>query len=184
MGHSVVINIAAYQTSLKNWVLCETAYIIRENQFMKKSMRFGTLVNLADMKEKKAIESMVEVRTLIDIEEQKLKQLVAFRDQYSDSTQRSEQIGISISRMLETRTFMDKISKAIQEQESLVSSVETQLLAKNAEWTKVRYHRLGLEKVLQKELQNQARLQDKRDQAEIDDRSARNVDATNGMKSA
>jgi flagellar protein FliJ len=143
---------------------------------MKKSTRLGTLASFAELKEKEAIRSIVEVQNDKRVEEQKLRQLEAFRDQYLESSQKAEQTGISVSRMLETRIFMDKISKAIQEQERRLCKVESQIQTRNALWTQSRQQRLSFEKLVREELRNQVQIQDKRDQIEMDDRSRRNPD--------
>lgn len=147
-------------------------------------MRLGALASLAESKEKKAIKAMVEVQKNRMIEERKLQQLEEFRDQYLDSSRNSEQTGVSRSRMLENRIFMDKIATAIQDQERRIYGVESQIRTRSAEWNKSRHQRLGFEKLMRKELDNQVRIQEKRDQIEIDDRSGQKQDALDGTESA
>ncbi len=143
-------------------------------------MRLEILASLAELKEKEAIKSMVEVQNQRIAEEQKLKQLVAFRDQYLEDSRETGQGGIGIARLIETRTFMDKIAEAIEEQERRIRAAENQIQNRNIEWIRCRRNRLGFESLLRDEDRNQARIQDKRGQTETDEHSARKIDPDSG----
>ncbi|MGH8548222.1 MAG: flagellar export protein FliJ [Methylococcales bacterium] len=151
---------------------------------MKKFTRLGALASLAESKEKKAIKAMVEVQKNKMLVEQKLQQLVEFQDQYLEHSRNSEQAGVNGSRILENRIFMDKIAQAIQDQELRIRGVEGQIRIRSAEWKKSRHQRSGFEKLMWKEVADQVRIQEKRDQIEIDDRSGQKLDELNGTESA
>jgi flagellar protein FliJ len=147
---------------------------------MKKSMRLEVLANLAEMKEKEAIKSIVDGQNLKNAEEQKLQQLVAFRDQYLDNSRETGQNGTSIARLIETRIFVDKIAQAIEEQERRICAAENLIQNRNIEWIRSRRNRLGFEGLIRDEDRHQARIRDKKGQTEIDDRSARKIDPYSG----
>ncbi|MCI0733468.1 MAG: flagellar FliJ family protein [Methylococcaceae bacterium] len=151
---------------------------------MKKSRRLGTLARLAELKETQAVKAIAEFRKNKMIEEQKLGQLEEFRDQYLEGSRLGEHAGVSGSRMQETRMFLDRIAAAIQDQERRIHTVEGQIQTRSAEWNQLRHQRLGFEKLMRKELQDQIRIQEKREQIEIDDRSGQKRDAQDGIESA
>ena len=151
---------------------------------MKKTKRLGALANLAESREKEAILSLVDARSKKLIAERKLDQLQTFHDQYLARSRLSEETGIGITRMLETRNFMDQIARAIQDQQREIRTVESQIRLRNDDWIQSRHHRSGLEKLIQKERLHLARVQDKREQSEVDDRSGRRQDGTSGTDTA
>ena len=151
---------------------------------MKKTKRLGALANLAESREKEAILSLVEARSKKLIAERKLDQLQTFHDQYLANSRSSEQSGVGIARMLETRNFMDQIAKAIQDQQREIRSVDHQIRSRNDDWIQSRHHRSGLEKLIEKERLHLARAQDKREQSEVDDRSGRRQNGHSGTNTA
>ncbi|MGR9107794.1 MAG: flagellar export protein FliJ [Gammaproteobacteria bacterium] len=138
---------------------------------MKKSTCLSTLVCLAELKEKQAIKSLVEIRNHKTIEEEKLDHLLGYRDQYLENFGEAEQAGISVSRMLETRTFLDKLDKAIQEQEDRIRLVDGRIESRSLEWREFRHQRLNFEELMREDRHKQDRVQEKREQHEMDERS-------------
>lgn len=151
---------------------------------MKKTSRFEKLADLATVKEQEAAKTMSAVKQTKFAEESKLRQLISFRDQYSSQCLNSGNSAISVSRMLETRIFMDKISRAIEEQRTTVDAKDREHQAKNLEWTKARRYRLGLDKLVENERQLDVKIQQKREQSESDDRVLRADDVSGGMETA
>lgn len=145
---------------------------------MKRSLRLGALASLTESKEKKALEAMAEVQKHKTLERQTLDQLVEFRDRYLEHFRNREQAGITGSRMLETRTFMDQLVEAIREQERRVLRLETQIQSQTAAWTQCRHQKTAFEKLMRKEFQKEVQNREKRDQSEIDDRFGRNKDGS------
>ena len=140
---------------------------------MKKIKRLQVLVNLAELKEKEALKLLAEAQRLKKLEHDKLEQLCSFKDQYAKTSQSSEQQGISISRFLENRSFMSKITDAIEEQKKRSRSTESKIQQRHAEWLKARHNRLKFENLIGIERERHNKLLEKQIQNEIDNRPYR-----------
>ncbi len=137
---------------------------------MKKSRRLKTIVELAAFNEKKAAKTMVDSRIQKEDEEKKLAQLTTFQEQYSKRLHNNASQGLAASQLIEYREFLYKIGKAIKEQEQVVGGMNESLGGHMAVWRSARHRRQGMDKIMDTTRSYEIRLQDKREQAEIDDR--------------
>lgn len=140
---------------------------------MKKSLRLTPILDLADKKEQDAARAFAlqqqKVQTII----QGRERLQGFLDSYHARYQNTGAMGLTVSQLAEYRAFLGKIHSAIEEQAASLSQAEEELLSKRRIWEAARRHREGMTKLIQKARQEEIKLEDKREQADMDERAAR-----------
>jgi len=140
---------------------------------MKRSKRLKPVLELAESREKQMALILGESRRKLESAQRNLSSLIAFRDNYSAQFQRSGSEGLGMRQLIEYRTFLAKINTAIADQEKAVNAVQAELQSRQAEWDAVRQRTLGIKKVLEHTLTEESRLEEKKQQAEQDERASR-----------
>ncbi|BBA32925.1 flagellar export protein fliJ [Methylocaldum marinum] len=75
--------------------------------------------------------------------------------------------------LIEYRMFLAKIGAAIADQEKAVRAAQTELRNRQAEWEAARRQSSGLKRVIENTLKEEIRLEEKKQQAEQDERAGR-----------
>ncbi len=140
---------------------------------MKRSKRLMPVLELAESREKQIAQILGESRRKLEAAQRNLGSLMSFRDSYSAQFQRSGNAGLASRQLIEYRIFLAKINTAIADQEKAVQAAQTELRNRQAEWEAARRHSLGIKKVLEQTLVEESRLEEKKQQAEQDERGGR-----------
>jgi flagellar FliJ protein len=140
---------------------------------MKRSKRLNPVLELAESREKQKARILGESRLKLETVERNLRSLMTFRDNYSAQFQRSGNEGLGTRQLIEYRMFLAKINTAIADQEKAVHAAQTELRNRQAEWEAAHRQSLGLKKVLENTLKEEIRLEEKKQQAEQDERAGR-----------
>ena len=151
---------------------------------MKQSKRLKPIVELADSKEKAAIEELGRCQKQRNAEVAKLDQLKSFQEQYSNRLSVDAGKGITATHLVDYRMFLEKLTSAIREQEHLIGQIDEQLGMRKKTWESARRYKQGMSNLLDTSRQKEIRIQLKREQGESDDRASRNFGLQNGIKSA
>ena len=140
---------------------------------MNRVRRLEPIKELAERKERQAAQTFGQSQQILEAARKGLTSLHEFRQNYSEQFQASATQGLGIRRLQEYRAFLDKINKAIVDQEKRVQQAEREVDNKKRNWEAARAHLLGLQTVVDK-LRGEALKQDqKREQSEQDDRAGR-----------
>lgn len=140
---------------------------------MKKSQRIKTIVEIKAIQERNTLEALgASQRKLLAMQEQ-LESLRKYRQEYQHRFNQLGGAGINVGQMLEFRSFMDKLDKAIVGQEQAVSECETDLMTKRKIWEGLHHRTQSLQKVCNSALAAEMKQESRREQSEQDERVCR-----------
>lgn len=140
---------------------------------MMASERFKPVQRVADSRERKAAAQLGDTLKTRQQAEQQLADLRTYHEEYLEQYRRSNEAGMSVARMREYQVFMDKLERAIREQERVVERAYAECADAQSVWrdkyTRTRVMANAMERMKSEEL----RKADKREQAVQDDRPRR-----------
>ncbi|TAN70396.1 MAG: flagellar export protein FliJ [Methylobacter sp.] len=140
---------------------------------MKKSQRIKTIVDIKATQEKNALEVLGAVQRKLQSMQVQVEGLKNYRKEYQDKFDQLGSKGVNVAQLLEFRSFIDKLDKAIIGQEQVLSSMETELKAKRKAWEELHHKTQSLQKVCDSALVAEMKQEAKREQLEQDERASR-----------
>lgn len=152
---------------------------------MKKSQRIKTIVEIKATQEKNALEVLGAVQQKLLAMQAQIESLRNYRQEYQDRFNRLGSDGVKVAQLLEFRSFIDKLDKAIMGQKQALSSIEAELMAKRKIWESLHQKTHSLQKVCDSALALEMKQEDKREQLEQDERASRiGRNNSGGMRNA
>ncbi|MDP2902072.1 MAG: flagellar export protein FliJ [Methylovulum sp.] len=140
---------------------------------MKKSQRIKTLVEINAAQEKNALEAIGDVQKKLQAAQTQIEHLKNYRREYDDKFDRMGSAGINVTQLLEFRSFISKLERAIQGQEQSLATIENELANKRRAWESLHYRTNSLQKVCDTARLTELKQQDKIEQTDQDERAAR-----------
>lgn len=140
---------------------------------MKKSQRIRTIVEIKATQEKNALEVLGAVQRKLQNMQEQVEGLRNYRKEYQDRFDQLGVKGVNVTQLLEFRSFIDKLDKAIIGQEQLLSSIEAELMDKRKIWEELHHKTQSLQKVCDSALAVEVKQEAKREQQEQDERASR-----------
>ena len=140
---------------------------------MKKSQRIKTLVEIKATQEKNTLEALGASQRKLLAAQAQVENLRKYRQEYQDRFNQLGGVGISVVQLLEFRSFMDKLDKAIAGQEQSLSECATDLMTKRKIWEGLHHRTQNLQKVCNSALAAELKQEGKREQLEQDERASR-----------
>ncbi len=140
---------------------------------MKKSQRIQALVELKARHEKNALTTLAEFQQKKRQAQQQLEHLQQYRQEYIDKFNARSGAGINVQTLLEFRSFIDKLDSAIAGQVLQVQQCATDEARRRDLWEKSHQQTESMQKVYCGIVAAEVKLENKREQAESDDRSCR-----------
>ena len=140
---------------------------------MKKSQRIKTIVDIKATQEKNALEVLGEVQRRLQSMQAQVDGLKNYRKEYQNRFDQLGVKGVNVAQLLEFRSFIDKLDKAIMGQEQVLSSIEAELKAKRKIWEELHHKTQSLQKVCDSALVVEMKQEAKREQQEQDERASR-----------
>lgn len=140
---------------------------------MKKSQRIKTIVDIKATQEKNALEVLGAVQKKLLSMQAQVEGLRNYRKEYQDRFDQLGMKGVNVAQLLEFRSFIDKLDKAIIGQEQVLSSIEAELMAKRKIWEELHHKTQSLQKVCDSALVIEMKQEAKREQLEQDERASR-----------
>lgn len=152
---------------------------------LKKSQRIKTIVHIKAVQEKKTLEALgASQRKLLAMQAQ-VESLRKYRQEYQDRFNQFGGEGIGVIQLLEFRSFMDKLDKAIVSQEHSLDECKTDLMIKKKIWEGMHHQTQSLQKVFNSALAAELRQEGKFEQLEQDERASRSGrNSTGSLKNA
>lgn len=139
----------------------------------KKSQRIKTIVDLKAAQEQDSLEALgVSQRKLTAMQTQ-VDSLKKYRQDYQEKFNRLGNAGANVGQLLEFRSFMDKLDKAIAGQEYALDQSKADLATKKKIWENLHHRTQSLQKIYQAALKEELKLEYKAEQSEQDERSSR-----------
>jgi flagellar FliJ protein len=152
---------------------------------MKKSQRIKTIVELKAAQEKNALEAWGAAQRKLLAMQTQVEGLGKYRQEYQDKFDQRGAQGVKVEQLLEFRSFIDKLNKAISGQEHSLRMCETDLITKRKIWEELHQRTHSLQKVCNSALATESRQEDKIEQRELDERASRTGrNSSGGIKSA
>ncbi|MGR9114269.1 MAG: flagellar export protein FliJ [Gammaproteobacteria bacterium] len=152
---------------------------------MKKSDRLKTIVELNADQEKKALEAFGAMQKKQLQMQQQLESLTKYRREYQEKFDSFCGSGARIGQLLEFKSFIDKLDKAIVGQERSLQQVETELNSIRGNWVGLHNRTQSLQKICDKAAAAEMKQLDKQEQLEQDDRvSSGRRNGSSGMRNA
>lgn len=140
---------------------------------MKKSQRLRVVVDLQARHERDALEALGISQQKLQEQQNQLDSLQSYRLDYLAKFAVRQQSGINVSQLMEFRAFADKLDKAIESQRQTVAIHERDVQRARKVWEEAHQRTKSLQKVSDLALAEEMKIEQKREQAEQDDRAAR-----------
>jgi flagellar FliJ protein len=140
---------------------------------MKKSQRIKTIVEIKATQEKNALETLGAVQRKLQGMQAQVEGLRNYRKEYQDRFDQLGSKGVNVAQLLEFRSFIDKLDKAIMGQEQTLNLIEAEVTAKRKIWEELHHKTQSLQKVCDSALVVEMKQEAKREQQEQDERASR-----------
>ena len=140
---------------------------------IKKSQRIKTIVEIKATQEKNALEALGASQRKLLATQAQVESLRQYRQEYQDKFNQLGCAGISVVQLLEFRSFMDKLDKAIAGQEHSLSECEADLMTKRKIWEGLHHRTQSLQKVCNSALAAEIKQDGKLEQMEQDEHASR-----------
>ncbi len=152
---------------------------------VKKSQRIKAIVDIKATQEKSALEALGASQRKLLAAQAQVDSLRTYRQEYQDRSNQLGCEGISVVRLLEFRSFMEKLDQAIAGQEHSMSECETDLMTKRKVWEGLHHRTQSLQKVCNAALVAELKQEAKLEQLEQDERASRSGrNSSGGMRNA
>jgi flagellar protein FliJ len=139
----------------------------------KKSGRIKTIVDIKATQEKNTLEALGASQRKLSAMQAQVESLRKYRQEYQDNFNQLGRKGAGVAQLLEFRSFMDKLDKAIAGQEQSLVECEIDLMAKRKTWEGMHHRTQNLQKVYTSALTAEIRQESKLEQMEQDERASR-----------
>jgi flagellar FliJ protein len=140
---------------------------------MKKSQRIKTLVEIKAAQEKSTLEALGTAQRKLLAAQTQVESLRKYQQEYQDRFNKLGGGGAKVAQLLEFRSFMDKLDKAIAGQEQSLSECKTDLITKRRVWEGLHHRTQSLQKVCNAALAAEIKQEGKLEQLEQDERASR-----------
>ncbi len=137
---------------------------------MKKSKQLKSITRLAEIKELEAVRLMGECKKKFNEQTAQLESLKEYRESY---VARYQSVSMAAHQLTDYRLFLDKLNRAIVEQEGVVLKNLNSVHEQEKLWQLAHQHTNGIQKLSEKAVQDERFVEDKQEQAESDDRAGR-----------
>jgi flagellar FliJ protein len=137
---------------------------------MSPSKRLKPVRRVVRSREQKAARHMGESHKNLLAQEAKLLQLKQYHEEYLGRFEAATRKGLSSARLQEYRAFLDKLDRAIGQQEQLVAAHRLDHGNKKDDWREHHNRTQALDKVLGHYRQQEQQNADRQEQKESDDR--------------
>ncbi len=151
---------------------------------MKKSQRLKIIVDLNATDEKKALEALGKAQRKKKQLQEKLDELLQYQQDYKQKYQTISETGVNITQLLEFRAFISKLEIAIDGQKKAVLEQEEEVTFVRKTWERKHQKTKSLQKVCDTALEEEVKMEDKREQKEQDDQTSSRSGRGGGTKSA
>lgn len=140
---------------------------------MKRSHRLQVVIDLYLRQENEALQSLGRGQQQLQDQQDQLQSLQSYRDDYLQKLNEQQRVGMNVNQMLEFRAFADKLDKAIEGQQQVVTKKESEVMRLRRRWEDSHQQTKSLQKLSDLAKAEELKIQYKQEQAEQDARAAR-----------
>jgi len=138
---------------------------------MKRSQRLQPVRDFMARKEAEAARAMTEAARELAQAEERLEALQRFRREYAARMQRQDSV-MNAGQLQAYRAFLANLGQAIEEQQTVLQQMRQQHAALERHWRQLHCRLRGVGKFQDRLRHEENRSRERRQQAELDDRSA------------
>lgn len=138
---------------------------------MTRSERMDPVLKVAAHREKDAARRMGQTQQRLQQQQERLRELVGYRDEYNLKFQQTCSAGMDVKQLQEYRLFLSRLNDAIRQQQQVVAKAERELEHARNVWLGTRTRSQALDKVRERFVDAERREADRREQADLDERS-------------
>lgn len=117
---------------------------------MSRVKRMQPVVRIAQMREDDAMQELGKAQRQLQEQEERLKELCSYREEYSQNFHLEAGNGISAVRFQEFHRFMARLDQAIEQQQKVVENVNRLCSKKNQIWRQAHIKSKSLDKVVER----------------------------------
>ena len=143
---------------------------------MVKSKRFEPIREIASNSANELSRGVADAERHLAEMERQLEQLKTYRSDYVEQSSTGPD-AVDAVRLQNFRSFLDRLGEAIRVQSELVNAARTDYAAKRLRWSEKRVEAEALGKVVERFRLDERRIQEKRDQNEMDEAALRRMTA-------
>ena len=140
---------------------------------IKKSQRIKTIVEIKASQEKDQLEVVGAAQRKLTTMQAQVDSLKKYRMDYQDKFNCLGNVGANVGQLMEFRSFMDKLDKAIAGQEHALDQSRTDLALKRKIWENMHNRTESLKKVYDSSLATEVKQENKSEQLAQDERASR-----------
>lgn len=140
---------------------------------MKRSKRLEVIVDIKAKQEQKALEILGQSQRQHTQMKGQVEGLTVYRKDYVDKCNAFARNGVKVSRLIEFRSFIDKLDVAIIGQEKILKNMEQDVLLKRSMWESMHRGTQSIQKVRDSALKVEQKHEEKREQSEQDEHASR-----------
>lgn len=142
---------------------------------MTRSKRMNPLVHVAEHREQAAARRLGQVQQRLQQHQARLRELMGYRDEYNLKFQQTCSVGVDVKQLQEYRLFLGRLNDAIAQQHRVVASAERDVEHARTAWLGTRTRSQALEKVRERFVAAERQEAERREQADLDERSTQNA---------
>jgi flagellar FliJ protein len=139
----------------------------------KRSKRLQTIVDIKANQEQKALETLGHSQRQHSEMKRQVDGLTHYRRDYVDKCNAFASEGVQVSRLIEFRSFIDKLDVAIAGQERVLNHMEQDVHFKRKMWERSHHSTQTIQKVRESALKVEQKHENKREQSEQDEHASR-----------
>jgi len=140
---------------------------------MKKSERLQIIIDLYIQQENKALEALGICQQKQQALIQQRQNLQSYRQEYNDKYAELGRRKLTVNQLMEFHAFVNKLDNAIEIQQQTIEASQIELAQYRQSWEQKHQKTQSLKKVTEKAIAEELKRENKREQAEQDDRAAR-----------
>ncbi len=145
---------------------------------MSKSKRLASVFRIATSKERDAARELATCKGTLEIQQQRLAELFAYRDDYGHHTSLAAEYRTDAGKLHDRRAFLAGLVRAISQQQHRVESARADYQEQKRRWLALRGRCQALDKAMSRYRRQEIVRAEQREQAEGDDCAQRRTAAT------
>jgi flagellar FliJ protein len=138
---------------------------------MTKSKRLEPVARIAESREQRAAAELARIRQRLEEQEARLKELLAYRDDYARRFEQAGRNGIDAGRMADYRRILIQLGEAIAFQEQRLTALRRDCEQLRRRWSDTHTRTAALDKAIERFRGEERRADDRREQGESDERA-------------
>ena len=140
---------------------------------MNSSKRMQPVAEIAQQQADAAARSVTECNQIVTDMRKQLDELLAYRDDYANGLRHKGQEGLKANQIKDYSLFMERLNKAIEQQQAVLNSAGSKLAASKQLWIEKQQRARTIDSVVCRYQQVERREQSQREQRDGDEHALR-----------